>query len=63
MRFGFAGDVAFVAIGDIALCHFLSRAVHQFKFHQVLNLFDTHGFRTGGAYAVGYALYQCLVLA
>ncbi len=38
VRPGFAGQVALIAVGDILPGHFLAGALHEFEFHQVLDI-------------------------
>ncbi len=58
---GLAGNAALVAVGNVAFGHFLAGAVHEFKLHHVLNLFDRHPLIAVRAYTVGYFLDKGLV--
>ncbi len=60
---GLAGYATLVAICYVALCDFLSGAVHKFKLHHILNILHRHTLGAPGANAVGYLLDKSLVLA
>ena len=61
--FCLAGDAALVAIVDVALCHFLAWALHEFELHHILYAFDAHLALTTCSNVVGDALNECLVVA
>ena len=54
---------ALVAICNVAFGHLFSRTLHQFEFHFVLYLLDSHLFVAGHTYAVGNFLYEGFVFA
>ena len=58
-----AGNAALVTIGDVALCHFLSRRSHQFHFHHVLNLFYGRLFLAPEFNAVDNLINEDFILA
>ena len=61
--FCLTGDAAFVAIVDVALCYFLTGALHEFELHHILNAFHAHLALSTSSNVVGYALNECLVVA
>ena len=60
---GTSGYAALIPVGDISFGHFFSRAVHQFQFNAILNLFNSHALVSRAADAVSYFLKKRFVFS
>ena len=62
-RLGPARHAAFLPIVDVASCHLLAGALHQFQFHLVLDVLDAHLAAATLTDTVGDALNERLILS
>ena len=62
-RLGLTGYASLVAIGNILLGHILAARLHQFQFHQVLNLLNGHLTVTALGNVVSNLIQQAFILA